>query len=74
MKVKLQLRKDGMVLSEGVYDISDAESFGRACAQVWTQLHERRLAQASSIGALYETLNDRLIDELHGAEISFSRP
>jgi len=33
MKTRLQIKKDGMALYECVYDISDADSFGKACAQ-----------------------------------------
>ena len=36
------------------------------------QLRERRLARATSIGALFDELNERLLDELDGAEISLS--
>ena len=32
MKVKLRIRKHGAALYEAVYDVSDAESFGKACA------------------------------------------
>lgn len=32
MKVKLHVSKHGNVSHEGVYDVSDAESFGKACA------------------------------------------
>jgi hypothetical protein len=60
-------------LGTGTYDVSDAESFGKACADLWTRLREDRLAKATSIGALYDQLNERLLDELHGAEISISR-
>jgi hypothetical protein len=64
MKVKLWVHKNGATLHEEVYDISDADSFGRACAQVRTRLRERRLAQASSIGALFDALDERLLDEI----------
>jgi hypothetical protein len=60
-------------LHEGSYDVSDAESFGRACAHAWTQLREQRLANASSIGALFDALDERLLDELYGAKISLSK-
>jgi hypothetical protein len=73
MKVKLRIRKDGKALYEGIYDVSDAESFGKACADAWTELRERRLAKASSIGALFDELDERLLDELYGADISLSK-
>jgi hypothetical protein len=73
MKVKLRIRKDGAALYEGIYDVCDADSFGRACADLWVQLRERKLASASSIGALFNELDNRLLDELYGAEISLSK-
>lgn len=39
----------------------------------WTELRERRLAKASSIGALFEELDEQLLDELYGADISLSK-
>jgi hypothetical protein len=73
MKVELRIHKGEAVLYEGIYDVSDADSFGRACADAWKQLHERRLAQASSIGALFDELDQQLLDELDGAEIGLSK-
>ncbi|HET7679772.1 MAG TPA: hypothetical protein VFK79_06510 [Xanthobacteraceae bacterium] len=70
MKAKLLITKDGQALYEGVHDIFDAESFGRACADAWTKLREEKIANASSIGALIESLDERLLDELRGAQIS----
>ena len=68
--MKLQITKNGNALYEGVHDISDAESFGRACAGAWTKLREEKIAKASSIGALIESLDERLLDELQGTQIS----
>ena len=73
MKVKLRIHKDRAALYEGIYDVSDAESFGRACADIWNQLRERKLATATSIGALFDELNEQLLDELYGAQISLSK-
>jgi hypothetical protein len=73
MNVNLQIRRNGSLVYEHVYDICDADSFGRACADAWTQLREQRLAQATSIGALYDTLNDEWLDGLLGAEIRLSK-
>lgn len=73
MNVRLQMRKDGSALYEGIYDIFDADSFGRACADAWAQLREQRLAKTTSIGALFEALDDELLDGLIGAEISLSK-
>ena len=73
MNVKLRIHKNGRALYEGTYDICDAESFGRACADAWAQLREQRLGNATSIGALYEALDDELLDGLLGADISLSK-
>ncbi len=73
MKVRLKIEKGDGVLYEQSYDISDAESFGKACAHAWTQLREQRLEDATSIGALFEHLNDPLLDELDGATFSLRK-
>jgi hypothetical protein len=73
MKVRLKIEKGGVVLHEQGYDVSDAESFGKACARAWTQLREERLDRATSIGALMEHLNDQLLDELDGASFSLKK-
>lgn len=74
MKVRLRIHKHGAALYEGTYDVSDAASFGRACADAWSRLQEQRLAKATSIGALFDQLDERLLEELYGAEISLSKP
>lgn len=73
MRMKLQIKKDGTAWYEGVYEVVDAASFGEACADAWTRLREQKLQKATSVGALYDTLDEHLIDELQGAEISFAR-
>jgi len=45
MKVKLQINKAVASIYEGAYDISDAESFGKACTDAWAQLVQRRMGQ-----------------------------
>lgn len=73
MNVCLQIRRNGSLLYEHAYDIRDADSFGRACADVWTQLRDQRLAKTTSIGALFDALDDQLLEDLIGAEISLSK-
>ena len=70
MKARLQITKDGAVLHSGVYDIDDADDFGRACARVWSALRERQLNQETSIGALMENLDRSVLDLLAGAQIT----
>jgi hypothetical protein len=73
MKTRLVVRKKGAVLYEGVHEIIDAESFGRACVDLWAQMQERRLQETTSIGALMEILNDDVLDELNGAQIELEK-
>ena len=73
MKVKLRIHKGESDLLEQTYDICDAASFGNVFADVWMQMRERELASATSIGALFDALGEKLIDELHGAEISICK-
>ena len=73
MRVKLKIAKNDGLLYEGIYDIFDAESFGVACTHAWNQLRDQRLTKATSVGALFDVLNDQLLDELYGAEISLSK-
>ena len=70
MKARLQITKDGAVLHSGVYDIDDADAFGKACASVWSALRERQLLNETSIGALMEHLDRGVLDQLAGAEIT----
>jgi hypothetical protein len=73
MKIKLTIRKNGAALHEGIYEITDAESFGRAFADVWAQMQDRRLQKTTSIGALMEVLNDDVIEEFNGAQIGLEK-
>ncbi len=73
MKVTLRIKRSGSSLFEHDYDVRDAESFGRACADAWEQIRTRRLDQATSVGALIDMLNQTVLDELQGAEITLSK-
>jgi hypothetical protein len=73
MKINLQLRKGNVLLYEGVHDVTDADSFGRAFAQVWTSVHDDRLCQTTSIGQLMELVPDETIAEINGAELILTK-
>jgi hypothetical protein len=73
MQVRLRITKDGSLLYEKNHEVSDAGSFGAACADAWVKLRERRLGQATSIGALMEHLDDNVLDQLSGAHISLHK-
>ena len=73
MKIKLTIGRKGAVLYEGIHEITDSEGFGRAFADVWAQLQDRRLQKTTSIGALMEVLNDDMLEELNGAQIGLEK-
>jgi hypothetical protein len=73
MKVKLIVRKGATALYEGAHEIVDAESFGRAFADVWALMQDRRLQKTTSIGALMEVLNEDVLEELNGARIDLEK-
>ena len=73
MKIKLTISRKGAALYEGVHEVTDAESFGRAFADAWVQLQDRRLQKTTSIGALMEVLNDDMLEELNGAQIGLEK-
>jgi hypothetical protein len=74
VKLTLKIEKKGAVLYENVHDISDADSFGVACAAAWREMFERRFKRATSVGELMEEINSPLIEELCGATISLVKP
>jgi hypothetical protein len=74
MKLKLSIAKQGAILYEGVHEIVDAESFGRAFAGAWARMQDERLQRTTSIGALMEVLNEDLVEELAGARIALEEP
>lgn len=73
MKVRLQIHKDKTLLYEGIHEILDAQSFGTACSDAWLKLRERRLGQATSVGALMEILNQNVLEDLTGAEMRIGK-
>ncbi|KAB2943187.1 MAG: hypothetical protein K8F92_05975 [Hyphomicrobium sp.] len=73
MKVKLRIRKKGAALYEGAHDVIDEDSFAAAFAGVWQAVRQRRLDATTSVGELMEVLNDEVLDELQGAEISIEK-
>jgi hypothetical protein len=74
MKVRLSIRaKNGIALYEGAHEIVDAETFGRAFADVWVRVHDRQLQKSSSIGALMEAINEGVVEDLESAVIDIQR-
>lgn len=50
MKVRIKLKRDKMIVYEGVHAARDAEEFGEAFKAVWDKLHARQMEQPTSIG------------------------
>jgi len=73
MKVRLEVTKAGKRLHQGIYEIDDNASFGAAFADVWIKTRELCAAEATSIGALMDTMHESVIDKLNGAEIIMQR-
>ena len=73
MKVKLRIMKQGTSIYADTYEVVDAESFGKACADVWSQLRKRQFEKETSIGALMEHLESNVLDQLNGAHISLEK-
>jgi len=73
MRVKLEISKNGTALYSQAHDITDADSFGKACAQAWWKLRQAQLDRESSIGALMEHLDNNVLDELNGSYITMER-
>lgn len=73
MKVRIEVRHGDVRLHENTYEVSDADSFGKACAHAWEQIHAQKEKEASSIGALMEVISENVLDELESAEIRITR-
>ncbi len=73
MRIILRITKDDALLHAGAYDVADADSFGKACADAWSKLRQAQLEQETSIGALMEYLDSNVLDQLNGAHLSLER-
>jgi hypothetical protein len=73
MRVKLEVIKAGRILHRAIYEIDDNASFGAAFADVWVKIREQCAEKATSIGALMDTMQESVIDELNGAEIKLQK-
>jgi hypothetical protein len=73
MRIRLRITNRGIRLYEGTHEIIDQDSFGRAFAEVWRTVREKRLEGTTSVGELMDILNDEILDQLDGAEISIEK-
>ncbi len=69
MLVRLRITKNGTSVYTGTHDVSDADSFGKACADAWCRLREDQVSRETSIGALMDHLDGGVLDLLNGAQI-----
>jgi hypothetical protein len=69
MKMPPKIRKNGRTVFEGVLDATDTESLGTSWADVWNAL-SRQSAEAAT---LVQRLNERVLDQLNGAEVRLTR-
>jgi len=67
---RMTFSRNGRPLYTGVWDLSDAEHFGRACAAAWEKIKSDQMAKETSIGAVMEHLHDDVIDQLNGIQIN----
>ncbi len=72
MKLTLRITKSGTSLYVGDYDVVDAATFGKACADAWSKLMQQQFRKESSVGALMEHVEDEM-SLLDGAVISMER-
>jgi hypothetical protein len=70
MKVDLQITKDGAALLANVYDVTDADSFANACADLWWKLKQQA---ARTSGTRPEQLDDGVLAHLAGAQLNLIR-
>ena len=73
MKLTFTATRGKIPLYKGTYDVSDAQTFGDACADMWTKLAQQSLASATNIGAAYEALGDNVIPDLRSVEVRFEQ-
>jgi hypothetical protein len=69
MRVKLLVTRAGLPVCEGTYSVSDGESFGAACSDIWEKMNERKIAGAKNIGELYDSLEESKAAGLRGVRI-----
>ena len=71
MRTTMQISKEGKMVDAGIYEIADAESFAKACREEWSALKARDMNTATSIGDLYDRM-ENTTERLHGMIISFA--
>jgi hypothetical protein len=73
VRTNLRISRHGSLLFEGTYEISDADSLGRACSDAWALLLQNRVAKATSVGPAVDMLDQAVREDLNGTQISFAK-
>jgi hypothetical protein len=73
MKVQLRITKNGKAVFTSAYDVVDADSFGKACADAWFRIRQQQMEKESSIGALMEHLDHNVLNQLIGAHLRIDK-
>ena len=72
MKLAVRITKSGTALYAGAYDVTDAETFGKACADAYSKMMEEQFRKESNVGVLMEDIENEA-SLLDGALISMQR-
>jgi hypothetical protein len=54
MKLALRITRAGTALYAGIYDVTDAGTFGQACADAYSKLMQEQFRKERNVGALME--------------------
>ncbi|MGB8365080.1 MAG: hypothetical protein ACLQUZ_10040 [Rhizomicrobium sp.] len=73
MTIRLRIVKDNKAILEGHYEVAGAESFGQACADMFSQLRSKELVETTSVGAMMDRLDLGVLDILDGATLSITK-
>jgi hypothetical protein len=69
MKLALRVTKAGTTLYAGIHHITDAGTFGKACADAYSKLLQEQFLKENNVGGLMEHLENEA-SLLDGALIS----
>jgi len=72
MKIALRITRAGTALYAGIHDVTDAETFGQACADAYSKLMQEQFRKERNVGALMEDVAAEA-SVLDGALISVER-
>lgn len=73
MKMRLELRKAGATVIDAAFEVTDVDSFTRACGELWTRLEKRGLESAPNIGQFMDIAGENVVRQLDGAELRFAK-